>query len=98
MAVRDLIEIFVSFVQYFLLLVAIRPSPYPWYYGWLTDALSFLNLDLRSLFSRRAGGVFARLIDDNMPLDIRLQFTIVSVGFPLLLAVIALLLLAPKLF
>ena len=98
MAIRDLVEIFVSYIQYFLLLTAIRPTPFPWYYAFLPNTLSFINLDLRSLFSRRSGGVFAGLVNDDVPLDLRLQFTVVSVCFPLFLALLALLLLAPKIF
>jgi hypothetical protein len=96
MALRDILEIYFSYVQYFVLLISIQPSPFPAYYQAPIEWLRYLNLDLTQQLS--SGGSLAEYVPKGLPLDVRLQFIIVSVMLPLLLALSALVLLAPKTF
>ena len=84
MALRDILEIVTTYLQYVVLMISIRPSPFPWYYRAPLDFLSYLNLDFEAIF----GGAGGRpsWVPGFLPVDVRLQFIVISVLVPLLLA------------
>jgi hypothetical protein len=100
MAPRDLFEIGFSYVQYLLLLIQIAPSAFPSYYNVPFNVLRYLNLDLVNVFSEgaRYSNSFQWEIPRWIPLDFRLQFTLVSVTIPLLASLIGMYSLAAKSF
>ena len=97
---RDIVELALSYVQHLILLINIAPIFFPNFYSSPADVLKVLNLDLNKYIGEgnRDSNLLNVSIPDEIPLDIRLQFFLISVCVPLLIYLVGLIALGRKLF